>query len=44
MGNFSFRVIFKEEVLEEIKMLNTPKAIQVSDIAAKIIKENGVFF
>ena len=44
MANFCFSFISKEDVLKEITILYTSKAIQESNIPAKMIKENGDFF
>ena len=41
---FSFNFASKEHVLEEIKMLDSSKAIQESDNPVKLIKENSNFF
>ena len=43
-ANFSFNVVFKEDVVTEIKMLHVSKAIQESDITVKINKGNENFF
>lgn len=42
-GNFSVKCIYKEYVFKEIKILDTLKAIHVSDISAEVIEENGYF-
>ena len=44
MTYFSFDFISKEDVLKEITILVTSKAIQESNIPAKMIKQNRDFF
>ena len=40
----SFNFVSKEHVFEEIQILDSPKAIQESDILVKLIKENRDLF